>query len=169
MSSYAAAKKKAIGWDKSLYRHIVRYRDLAPAGQTHCIHYCTGCCGRPNLTPWCECCVCEPLLVWAVRVVPAGEADVLFRCVWLCGCKTVWGYTEGQRPSNVIPPCAVSADFMCRPSSQISIGMGSVTFPRFTWKGRAMALSVPPRVSLAGVTQKIFKEFLLKCSVCYFS
>ncbi len=31
---------------KTLSRHIVRYRDLASAGQTHCIHYCMGCCGR---------------------------------------------------------------------------------------------------------------------------
>ena len=101
-----------------------------------------GCCG--NFTLWCECCVCVFLLVWALGVVPAGEDDVLFTCGWLCGCKKVRGYTEGQRPSDVIPPRAVSADFMCRPSSQISIGRGRWPFPRSRGGGgRSLRLLLP--------------------------
>lgn len=112
------------------------------AVQTHHVHYCAGCCG--NFTLWCECCVCVFLLVWALGVVPAGEADVLFTRVWLCGCKKVRGYTEGQRPSDVIPPRAVSADFMRRPSSQISIGRGWWPFPRSRGGGRSALLLLLP-------------------------
>lgn len=68
------------------------------------------------------------------------ERPMYYSRVWLCGCKKVRGYTEGQRPSDVIPPRAVSADFMRRPSSQISIGRGRWPFPRSRGGGRRRSL-----------------------------
>lgn len=56
-------------------------------------------------------------------IIPAGEANVLFTCVW--DCKAAAVRAEGQGAGEAAPPGAV------RPASQTSVGGRSVNFPGF--------------------------------------
>lgn len=52
----------------------MRYRDLASAGQTQCVHYCMGCCGTHT-----------------------SHHDVNAVFVYLCLCEQ-WGWSQQERP-----------------------------------------------------------------------
>lgn len=71
----------------------------------------------------------------------------------LSGGEIVWGYTEGQRPGNVIPRCSVTTGFMCSPSTQFSsAGVSDLTCVYLEEK--VIVLSVSPWSLLASVIQK---------------
>lgn len=56
-------------------------------------------------------------------IIPAGEANVLFTCVW--DCKAAAVRAEGQGADEAASPGPV------RPTSQTSVGRRSVNFPGF--------------------------------------
>ena len=81
------------------------------------------------------------ILCYSFTIVSSGGGPssrgwcIIHMRLTLC-CKTVWGSTEGQRPSDVMPPRAVRAHYMLRPYSPISTGRGQWPFPRIMWGGR---------------------------------
>lgn len=93
-----------------------------------------------------------------MEVVPAGEADVLFRCV--CACKMVWVYTEGQRPSHVVPPCAVRASCAGRAPKPPSAGVSELSPVYVEWDRDRSLCSC--RASLTGVTTEDVERFNFK-------
>lgn len=78
----------------------------------------------------------------------------------LSGGEIVWGYTEGQRPGNVIPRCSVTTGFMCSPSTQFSsAGVSDLTCVYLEEK--VIVLSVSPWSLLASVIQKKKHKYIL--------
>lgn len=114
------------------------------AGPTHSDHYCTWSSGVPTVhndavVP------AHHLGASSEPIIPAGEANVLFRCVW--DCKVAAVHAEGHGAGNAAHPCAV------RPTSQTSVGGRSVNFPGFgaVRCGAGQRYIWSPRASLVGV------------------
>lgn len=88
----------------------------------HSDHYCTWSSG--GATEHDDAGLCAHYLgASSEPIIPAGEANVLFTCVW--DCKAAAVRAEGQGAGKAAPPDAV------RPTSQTSVGRRSVNFPGF--------------------------------------
>lgn len=135
-----------------MYDHTARKKGPPLAGPTHSDHYFTWSSGVPT--------VHDDAVVSAHHlgassepIIPAGEANVLFRCVWDCKAAAGPCWRSGGRQRCSSPCC--QADIP-------NLRWQEVSELSRLWCGAGQRYICSPRASLVGVAVKILKGLIFK-------
>lgn len=140
-----------------MHDHTARKPPLA--GPTHSDHYCTWSSGVPT--------VHDDAVVSAHHlgassepIIPAGEANVLFRCIWDCKAAEGPCWRSGGRQRCSSPCCQADIPNLRRQEVSELCRL---------WCGAGQRYICSPRASLVGVAVKILKGLIFKMLPLLFS